>query len=405
MRNMEKREVIVVGGGPGGASAAYHLAKAGIDVLMLEKDQFPRDKPCGDGQVQSIHPLFKSMGIYEEIEKYGYKCPGTLMSDADENFCVFNYKEGEFAFCTPRYIIDDIINKAAVKAGSDYIENFEVTDLIMKRGQSKGIRGIHNGAVVEIPSDLVVIANGAHSMLSRKLGFYEENPDYVFYGMRGYFQNVRGLTDVIEFHYADEIFMPAGYIWMFPMSKTKANVGVFITEAALQRTGKTTEEILQWWRENTKLGRERLGNAELIGKLKGWRLPSGIKQNIYVDGVMGVGDAVNMIEPLFGGGFPHAMVAGVCAAKAAKEALEANDFSKEFLKRYSDYVDAELGSGYAIMEALRKTVFSNQQDLKDMINFKNTYLADVKCSGGEGMALFLKEKRGFTGSLKSVYGK
>lgn len=402
---MKKHDIIIVGAGVGGSTAAFHMAKSGLNVLMVEKEQFPRDKPCGDGQVQSIHPLLKSMGVYDEIEKYAYKCPGTMLSDTDENYCVFNYPEGDFAFCTPRYIFDDIINKAALKEGVDYIENFEATDVIMERGKAVGVRGIHDGKIVELESNMVVLANGSHSMLSRQMGFYEEDPEYVFYGIRGYFENVRGMRDVIEFHYPDEKFFPAGYIWIFPMSKTKANVGVFITEKSLKNTGMTQEELLWWWRDNTKFGKERLGEAVPIGKIKGWRLPSGKKQKIYGNGVIAVGDAGNMIEQLYGGGLPHAMTAGVCAAKACAEAVAANDFSEEFLKRYNDYIDKELGSGYQIAELLRKMVFGNPKDLKELIDFKNEFLKDVRCSGGDGMSKFLMERRGFKGPTKGAYSK
>ena len=175
---------------------------------MVEKEQFPRDKVCGDGQVQGIHPLLKSMGVYDEIEKYGYKCSGTLFSDDREIQYTYNYPDGEFAFATPRYIFDDIINKAALKQGVDYLENFEATEVITRRGQAIGVRGIYDGKVVELEADLVVLANGSHSMLARQMGFYEEDPNYVFYGLRGYYENVRGLSDVIEFHYPNKLFMP-----------------------------------------------------------------------------------------------------------------------------------------------------------------------------------------------------
>ncbi|MDD2495311.1 MAG: NAD(P)/FAD-dependent oxidoreductase [Tissierellia bacterium] len=402
---MKKHDIIIVGAGVGGSTAAYFMAKSGLNVLMVEKDQFPRDKPCGDGQVQSIHPLLKSMGVYDKIEKYGYKCPGTMISDMDENSCVFNYPEGDFAFCTPRYIFDDIINKAALKQGVDYIDNFEVIEVIMERGKAKGIRGIQNGKFVELESNIVVLANGAHSMLSRQMGFYEEDPEYVFYGLRGYFENVRGMQDVIEFHYPDEMFIPSGYIWIFPMSKTKANVGVFITEKSLQGTGMTSEELLWWWRDNKKIGKERLGEAVPIGNLKGWRLPSGNKQKVYGNGVIAVGDAGNMIESLYGGGLPHAMIAGVCAAKACAESIAANDYSEEFLKRYSDYVDKELGTGYKSSEMIRNMIFSSTKDIKDLVEFTNKNLKGVRCSGGDGMGRFLVQERGYKGPTKGVYNK
>jgi geranylgeranyl reductase family protein len=402
---MKKRQVVIVGAGVGGSTAAYHMAKAGLDVLMVEKDQFPRDKVCGDGQVQSIHPLLKSMGVFDEISKYGYQCPGTYFSDDREEHFTYNYPEGAFAFATPRYIFDDIINKAALKTGVDYIENFEATEVMLRRGQAQGIRGIYNGKAVEIEADLVVLANGSHSMLSRQMGFFEEDPDYVFYGLRGYYENIRGLTDVIEFHYPHEMFMPAGYIWLFPEGKTRANVGVFITEASLQKTGMTSEELLWWWRDNTKLGKERMGEAVEIGKLKGWRLPSGKHQKIYANGVIAVGDAANMIEPLYGGGLPHAMIAGVNAAKIAAEAIAANDFTDSFLQKYSEYIDNDLGSGYKIQEYLRTAVFGNLKDIRELIDYSKEKFTGMRLSGGDAMGKFVIEKRGFKGVTKSAYSK
>jgi len=239
----------------------------------------------------------------------------------------------------------------------------------LKRGKVCGVRGLYNGQILDLEADLVVLANGAHSMLSRQMGFYEENPEYVFYGLRGYFENIHGMGKQIEFHYPNKMFLPAGYIWLFPMSPTRANVGVFITEASLEKTGMTTEELLWWWRDNSKIGNERLRDAVCVGQLKGWRLPSGMHQKIFGNGIVAVGDAANMIEPLYGGGLPHAMTSGMIAAKAAAEAVAADDFSEEFLTRYKDYIEAELGSGYKIQEYLRKTVFSDMKDLSEFIDF------------------------------------
>jgi geranylgeranyl reductase family len=402
---MRKHQVLIVGAGVGGSTAAFHMAKAGLDVMMVEKEQFPRDKVCGDGQVQGIHPLLKSMGVYDEIEKYGYKCSGTLFSDDREIQYTYNYPDGEFAFATPRYIFDDIINKAALKQGVDYLENFEATEVITRRGQAIGVRGIYDGKVVELEADLVVLANGSHSMLARQMGFYEEDPNYVFYGLRGYYENVRGLSDVIEFHYPNKLFMPAGYIWLFPLGKTKANVGVFITEEALRKSGMTSEELLWWWRDNYKIGRERMGEAREIGKLKGWRLPTGKHKAVHGSGVIAVGDAGNMIEPLYGGGLPHAMMSGVCASRMASEAIAANDFSEEYLRKYEDYIEETLGSGYKIQEYLRSIVFDTEEHISEFIDYSIENFTDVQLSGGDGMAKFVHDVKGFVGSSKSAYSK
>jgi len=345
------------------------------------------------------------MGILDDLVKNGYQCTGTIFSDPNQNMYTYHYEEGAFALAIPRFIGDDIMNKAAVNSGIDYLENFEATKVLFERGQAVGVRGIYNGVVVELEADLVVLADGGHSMLARQCGFFEENPDYVFYGIRGYFEGIRGLSDVIEFHYPHEMFMPAGYTWIFPLGKTKGNVGVFITETALNNTGMTIEELLWWWRDTTEIGGLRLGEATQIGDIKGWRLPSGKHQPIHGAGVLAVGDCANMIEPLFGGGYPHAVTAGVCAAKVAREAVDANDFSKEFLGKYVEYVNEALGSGYAIQELLRKQVFGTTKDIQELIDFSIEKFEGKRLSGGDAMAIFLKERRDFKGATKSAYSK
>lgn len=404
---MKKHQVLIIGGGVGGSSAAFHMAKAGLDVLMVEKDHFPRDKVCGDGVVQSVHPLLASMGVLDDYVKLGHKCIGTTFSDPNGDTFTYYYEKDTFTIAMPRYIGDDLMNKAAVGAGVDYLEDLEITEIVMERGQAVGAKGIHNGHPIELEADLIVLANGAHSMLSRQMGFYEEDPNYVFYGIRGYFDGIRGLTDTIEFHYPHEMFMPAGYVWIFPLGEQKGNVGVFITESALQKTGMTSEGLLWWWRDNNKLGKERLGEATEIGKIKGWRLPSGKHQAIHAGGVIAVGDAGNMIEPLYGGGYPHAVVAGTCAAKMAAEAVKAGNFSKEFLSQYETIINEALGGGYKIQEVLRKQVFNTTASIGELINYSKTTLKEsgIQLSAGDSMAKFLVEKRGYTGTTKSSYSK
>ena len=63
-----KRQVIVVGAGPAGSSAAFYCAKHGLDVLLIDKESWPRDKVCGDGWLPSLKPIFEDMGIYEEMK-------------------------------------------------------------------------------------------------------------------------------------------------------------------------------------------------------------------------------------------------------------------------------------------------------------------------------------------------
>lgn len=387
---MRKHSVIVVGGGLGGATCAFYCQKAGLDVLMVEKDQFPRDKVCGDGLQAPMMPVLKDMGVLDEVMAASYVNNGLAFVDSREERVIFYYKPPMSShYSCPRYIYDNIVNKAALATGIDYMDNFEALEVLTRRGQAYGVRGLYNGSIVDLECDLVVLANGSHSMLSRQMGFYEEDPDYVFYGLRGYFDGVGGIGDETEFNYPD-IFRDGGYIWLFPEGKCedgtmRCNVGVFITEANLKDLNMSTEEIMWWWRDNTKTGKERLGNARLVGELKGWRLPTGKHKAVHAAGVIAVGDAGNMIDQCFGGGAGAAMFSGKVASVIAEMAVKANDFSKDFLKQYEDAIDKQLGDFYEGIQIWREHLYGKPETISDFIDY-------VKNGGPGAMTGYLMSK-------------
>lgn len=114
-----------------------------------------------------------------------------------------------------------------------------------------------------------------------------------------------------------------------------------------------------------------------------------------------------MIEPLYGGGIPHAMVSGMLSAQAAAKAVAANDFSKEGLALYRQLVDQELTPGYQIQDYLRSAVFTDWKDLNELIDYsiENYISKGIRIDAGDVMAKFVVERRGYTGSTKSSYSK
>ena len=274
---MDKRQVIVIGAGPGGSTAAFYLAKAGVDVLMVDKETWPRDKACGDEQSTFIFDIYKEMGIYDEAMAAGSTFNKMTFSDPTEDMMTLDASStpSHCGVITRRYVIDDIVRRGAIRGGADFMEDYEVTDLIIERGYVKGVRGLYRGKRMDIRADAVVIANGSHSMQARQVGVFDEDPDMVFYAARGYYENVGGIDiRTVEFHYPHEMFLPAGYMWVFPEEEERkiADVGVYISTRSLQSSGMRLEDFFPWWRDNTKIGKERLGQARLLGEIKGWRI-------------------------------------------------------------------------------------------------------------------------------------
>ncbi|MCL1895206.1 MAG: NAD(P)/FAD-dependent oxidoreductase [Clostridiales bacterium] len=368
----DKRQVIVVGAGPSGSATAFYLAKAGVDVLMIDRETWPRDKACGDGQTMVVD-MYKEMGVFEEVCKVGYPLRGSRFSGVKEEMAVFAgpMPKEPGGFATPRRIIDDITRRAALNAGADWLENCEAIEVIRERGYAKGVRAIYKGKLIDIRADAVVLADGGHSTLGRQFGFFNDDPEMVFMGARGYFENVNGLLEnVIEEHYPAKIFYPGGYMWVFTMGPNIANIGVFITEKNLRDGKMRLEDYFDWWRDNTKIGKERLGEARLLGEIKGWRLPTSKEVGkVHGNGILAVGDAGSHIQCYSGGGYDTGMKSGRAAAKALVMAIEKDDFSKESLSVYEKFDAEENNFMLKFCYSFRKEVCPDPETYEEFLDF------------------------------------
>ncbi len=350
-----KRQVIVVGAGPGGSAAAFYLAKAGVDVLFVDKAIWPREKPCGDSYLPSLYPIFEDMGIMEEMAA-NVSCDAKVMRLIDHKEEMFEFDVQPWMII-PRRFGDDIIRRAAVRAGADFMEDFDVTDLIMKKGVVKGIKGYYQNRPIEMEADAVVIANGSHSMISRKLGGFKEAKQLINYAFRGYFRGVEGLTPgaIEEYYFPDSFEHPTHnslcMLWCCPMYEARdgmASVGLTVPERALDEADMTLEQMFEHWATKTKWGKIRMKNAELLDNFKCMRLPSSeILQKSIAPGAIIIGDAANAAEPAFDYGIPSAMIGGQIAAGVLKKCLDKGDVSEEALSEYQTLAEEAINPGLA----------------------------------------------------------
>lgn len=292
---------------------------------------------------------------------------------------------------TRRYVIDDIIRRAAVREGAQFIENFDVRDLIMKHGKVVGVKALYNSEMVEAYADVVILADGSHSMEARKLDIFNEDPDTLWIGARGYYENVRGMEDLIEFHYPFEDMYPAGYMWVFPEGKSIANVGVFTTAEALRKSGMRLEDYFTRWRDETKIGQERLGKARLIGDIKGWRLPSCWKTGkMYSKGCVLIGDAANSIEPFMGEGFYTALSSGRAVGKFLGRVLNEGPLTEELMEYAQQEYAKDMDKFYAVMGGMRNKGVNTPETFEKFTDYALALTDDQRKSFTEVMYQFIK---------------
>ena len=205
----ETADVIVVGAGPAGSAAAYHLANAGLDVLLLEKTAFPREKVCGDGLTPRGTKQLINMGIdiSEEagwIRNYGLRIQGAghqLQLDWPDLASHPNY-----GLTRNRMDFDDMLARQAVKAGARLRERTNVTGPILDdKGDIVGVtakpvddNGRRAGADIEYRAPLVMAADGNSSRLSIAMGLHKRDDRPMGVAVRTYFTSPRTDDDYLE---------------------------------------------------------------------------------------------------------------------------------------------------------------------------------------------------------------
>ncbi len=353
MKTIE-REVIVVGSGPGGSACASYMAREGVDVLLLDKERWPRDKVCGDSQAEVTMKHVRELGAFEELSVVGYPNKGFLLTSPDYQKAYLPAPGVRFS--TPRRLFDNIMKNTAIRHGAEFMEECWVSDVIMEDGQVRGVKAKYEGEYVEFRSKIVIGADGAHSRVARALGMFPDNPPDTGAGLRCFYENCEH-EGYIEIHF-DKDVLP-GYIWIFPSGSAGNNVvNVGIGFGMDIYNGRTLQESVEVFIQNSPFG-ERLKKAKQISPWKGWRLPTAPQAfDNFAAGAMLIGDAGSFILPLTGEGVGPAMETGKMAADTAMEALKKGDFSlktmSKFGERWHNTYDEKYKSMLAMNDAFRK---------------------------------------------------
>lgn len=331
----ESYDAIIVGGGPGGSSAAMFLKKNGVEnILLIDKAKFPRDKICGDAFSGKSVGIAKELGILKDFEKVPREgVYGVLFSSPKGDQIEIPFPGSERKTQTkPGFVIkrihgDNVIFQAAKKQ-VETLEEFTVLDLLWDNDFVVGVKGkTKAGEELEIKSKMVIGADGTSSVVAQKVGLGTIPPEHQVIATRGYYKGVTGMTGNIELHFVDEI-MP-GYFWIFPLENGWANVGLGLLTSEKQKRKfdlkKNQEEIIA----NNPIFKERFKNAHIDDQgIKVWTLPLGsYHRKNHGNGWVLVGDAASLIDPFSGEGVGNAMTAAKFAAKHIARALKENNFT------------------------------------------------------------------------------
>ena len=390
-------DAIVVGGGPGGASAAGYLAKSGARVLLIEKEVWPRDKICGDAVGGKSLSHVEGLGVKEDLESTPhFRVTGIVFSSPKGNSVRVPLPEEdverlEAGYALPRAQFDSLLfnrcQSMVRDAGGSVIQGGEVRTVLFDDGkggedpgEGSGDARHAAGVVVRIGgrkgeertyySRELVGAAGyrcpvAYSVVESTYGEEMVDRDHYCGGYREYWRNVKGCGENvgdIEIHFVDTVI--PGYFWLFPVSENVVNVGIGMVVGLLSKQKKKLKALQADVIANHPMFKERFADAELIPKsARGWQLPFGSprKKNSRqprrssMNGIRLVGDAASLIDPFSGEGVGNALVTGEMAARHIMEKKPFEDYQEEVWK----VLGPELIISYRMQKLSRKSWLLN----------------------------------------------
>jgi menaquinone-9 beta-reductase len=335
-------DVVIIGAGPAGSTAAIHLAAQGHSVLLLDKDDFPRDKVCGDGLIADAIGALKRANLYEEVKALGFETSvGTVYSPSRITFDV----RGQF-ITLKRILLDDLILKKALASGARFCKS-RVTDIQVLADDTLAISFAESAEFIQ--ARIVFVATGANVELPSKLGLVTHtNPSAV--ALRCYVRSSAALDRLIISY--DRSIAP-GYAWIFPLGDGEFNIGCGLAYRGTKPGRTNLREVFQHFIESFPLAAEIMGRADSMMPLKGAMLRCGLKGTCSQGpgSILILGESIGATFPFTGEGIGKAMETGELAAQVAHEALESSDIER--LRTFPERLEKDLKHkflGYQIAE-------------------------------------------------------
>ncbi len=329
MAEVQEWDLVVVGAGPGGSMAAREAARAGLEVLMIEKRQeIGSPVRCGEGIARI---WLDEVGIPPDPRWIAFQVNGArIVAPNGAHVDLTEELAGnETGYVVHRDIFDRTLAEEAVRSGARTLIKCSATAVVKDEGGAvAGIRAKHWGKELELRAPIVIGADGFESQVGRWAGIDTSLPPRDINTCLQY--ELVGIDidpDYNEFHIGS--IAPGGYVWIFNKSEDSANVGIGVNLARIKDRAEVKGYLDRFIAAHPNLAKGQ--NVETVAGAVSVCMPLDC---VTADGIMLVGDAARMIDPVTGGGVANACKAGKVAGQVAKQCHDEGDFSKEFLKRY-----------------------------------------------------------------------
>lgn len=349
-------DVLIVGAGPAGSATAAWAARHGLDVMLVDAETFPRDKPCGDGLTPRAIAEMDALGLSPWLEgrarNWGLRAAGFGQE------LYLPWPGGSLprnGGAAPRVVLDDAIRQVALDSGAVAVDGHRATDVVMDGTRVAAVEfssGSGRTATKRtITCKRLVVADGARSQLGRRLGREWHRGTAYGVAARGYIDSERSDDPWISSHLelrGTEGELLSGYGWVFPLGDGQVNVGVGTLATDKHPADVNLRQLLGHYADQQR---------------DGWRLSGEVRDpwsallpmGGAVSGVAGanwllVGDAAGCVNPLNGEGIDYGLETGHLAAQLLAETIP--NVSMDYTRQWAPILRRQYGTAFSIARRL-----------------------------------------------------
>lgn len=381
MQDRRACDVLVVGGGPAGSTIAALLAQKGRDVVVLEKERFPRFH-IGESLLPLNLPLFERLGVADGVERIGVYKPGAeVVSDDHTEAATFRFDRNPYlrvchSYHVRRADFDKLLLDNSRRLGATVLEGTRVTELELRNEECSRVTAIgpDGGPATWFPRFLVD-ASGRDALLLKRLGLKRVDKRNNTAAVFGHFRNVPrqngGAEGMITMH-----LFRHGWFWMIPLPDDIMSVGLVGTPSFFRARKEDLDSFFARAIATSPNVAQRMTNAEPIGPLVATGSYSYDSRCYTGNGYILIGDAAAFIDPLFSSGVMMAMSSAAAAAEAVHAWLDDRKLGGQLMRSYERRVRRGLNSLswliYRINTPVLRDIFMASFDL---FNTRNGLLA------------------------------
>jgi geranylgeranyl reductase family len=325
-------DVIIVGAGPAGSTAALYAAENGASVLLLDKKkEIGNPIQCAGflPDASEVQALLRDSRLPDTLKNYPDSC--VLQRIETQRIVPPNCNIKEFAVrgtVLDRRRYDQFLAEQAARAEAELMTKTRVTKIEGTTVETSGVFGKH-----KIKAKVIIGADGPNSLVAKSTGLAlkpesKETSVAIEYQVR----NVDIDPSALEMYFGKD-FVPGGYAWIFPEGKDRANVGIGIRSGMAEK-GISAKEYLHRFMRNHPLAGPKLKNGIIMNVIAGIIPVNGAPERTATENALIVGDAAGQIFATNGGGIPPAMIAGKVAGETAAEFVAGKCRLEEYDRRW-----------------------------------------------------------------------